>query len=104
MLRKAILIVGAVLLTISVVGVLTGSPGTTAAMIGPAAFGAVLMAAVLVERYIYKPIGNEPPGPGWDKTAERFADPRSGKDVTVYFNPATGQRRYVAEGTADNRV
>jgi hypothetical protein len=101
MLRKAILIVGAVLLTISVVGVLTGRTG---AMIGPAAFGAVLVVAVLVERYIYKPIGNEPPGPGWDKTAERFADPRSGKDVTVYFNPATGQRRYVAEGTADNRV
>jgi hypothetical protein len=99
--RKAILIVGAVLLTISVVGVLTGRTG---AMIGSAAFGAVLVVAVLVERYIYKPIGNEPPGPGWDKTAERFADPRSGKDVTVYFNPTTGQRRYVAEGTADNRV
>jgi len=100
MLRKAILIVGAVLLTISVVGVLTG---TTGAMIGLGAFGAVLVVAVLVERYIYKPIGSEPPGSGWDKTAERFADPRSGKDVTVYFNPATGQRRYVAEGTADNR-
>jgi hypothetical protein len=65
--------------------------------------GALLVTAVLVERYVYKPIGNEPPGPGWDKTAERFADPRSGKEVTVYFNPGTGQRRYVAEGSVNDR-
>jgi hypothetical protein len=102
MLRMGLLVVGAVLLTISLIGVLAGS----VAMIPPATIGALFVLAVLavlVERYIYKPIAEETPGLGWDKTAERFTDPRSGKDVTVYFNPRTGQRRYVAEGSVDGR-
>jgi len=99
MLRMGVLIVGAVLLTISLIGVLAGS----VALIPPAAIGALLVLGVLVERYIYKPIEEATPGLGWDKTAERFTDPRSGKDVTVYFNPRTGQRRYVAEGSVDAR-
>jgi hypothetical protein len=99
MLRMAVLVVGAVLLTISLIGVLAGS----VAMIPPATIGALFLLAVLVERYIHKPIAEETPGLGWDKTAERFTDPRSGKDVTVYFNPRTGQRRYVAEGSVDGR-
>jgi hypothetical protein len=99
MLRAAILVVGAILLTISLIRALAGS----VAMIPPAAIGALLVLAVLVERHIYKPIGEAAPGPGWDKTTERFTDPRSGKDVTVYFNPRTGQRRYVAEGSVDGR-
>jgi hypothetical protein len=37
------------------------------------------------------------PGPGWDRTAEKFADPRTGQTVIVYYNPRTGERRYVAE-------
>ncbi len=58
---------------------------------------AILMFGLLFERYVYKPIRQEPPGAGWDRTEERFADPRSGQDVVVYYNPQTGERRYVAE-------
>ena len=60
--------------------------------------GAITLLGLLSERYIYKPIRAQPPGPEWEMTAERFADPRSGQSVVVYFNPRTGERRYVANG------
>jgi hypothetical protein len=31
-------------------------------------------------------------------TDERFVDPETGRAVTVWIDPATGERRYVAEG------
>ena len=62
-----------------------------------AVFGVVLISpAVLVERWRYKRLGGAHPGSGWIATAERFVDPESGKLVTVYYRPATGERRYVA--------
>jgi hypothetical protein len=58
---------------------------------------ALLLLGLLFERYVYKPTRLEPPGPGWDRTAEKFADPRTGQTVIVYYNPRTGERRYVAD-------
>jgi hypothetical protein len=58
---------------------------------------AILLFGLLSERYVYKPIRPEPPGSGWERTAEKFADPRSGQKIVVYYNPRTGERRYVAE-------
>jgi hypothetical protein len=57
----------------------------------------VALAVLLFERYVYKPIRPDAPGPEWDKTPERFEDPRSGRPVVVYYNPRTGERRYVAD-------
>ncbi len=61
---------------------------------------AILLPGLLFERYVYKPIRPEPPGPGWDRTQEKFVDPRSGQTVVVYYNARTGERRYVAEPAA----
>ena len=44
---------------------------------------------------------HRPLGGGWRPTDERFVDPESGKLVTVWFDPATGERRYVDEAPAD---
>ncbi len=96
MLRLVLLALGVLLMATPLIG--------GAAAILPAAFGALLVLALLIERFIYKPLRLDPPGPGWDRTAERFADPRSGQTVTVYFNPRTGARRYVADGTADEEA
>jgi hypothetical protein len=60
-----------------------------------AVFTAILTLALLFERHVYKPIRPDAPGPGWEKTAERFIDLRTGQSVTVYFNPRTGERRYI---------
>jgi hypothetical protein len=58
--------------------------------------GLVLVAAALVERWRYKRLAGNRPGPEWVATDERFLDPESGRPVTVYYRPATGERRYVA--------
>ena len=69
----------------------------------PMAWPALVVAAALVagtlwERLYYR--GSESGGPGWQPTPERFRDEESGKLVTVWFNPATGERRYVEQGAA----
>ncbi len=56
----------------------------------------LLIVAALFERWRYKRLGGAPAGADWIATAERFVDPESGKLVTVYYRPATGERRYVA--------
>jgi hypothetical protein len=97
MLRAFALILGFVLIAAALIGTMAGGRAIGPGVIGPGVIGVVLVLSLVFERYIYKPIRPEPPGPGWDKTGERFADPRSGRNVAVYFNPRTGERRYVAE-------
>ena len=58
--------------------------------------GFLLSFVALVERWRYKRLGRTRPGPGWVATGERFRDPETGKLVTVYYRPETGERRYVA--------
>ncbi len=38
------------------------------------------------------------PGPPFRLTDERFVDPTSGRQMRVYVDPASGERRYHAEG------
>lgn len=50
----------------------------------------------LFECYQYKPLSDEEPGPGWEKTDETFIDTASGKTVVVYYNSQTGERAYIS--------
>lgn len=70
----------------------------------PPAWPCLLMAGVLAvgvfyERTLARGAG-VPRGAGWAPTAERFRDQESGEMVTVWFNPNTGERRYVEDGAA----
>lgn len=47
---------------------------------------------------IYGQAKGPPKGSNWRPTDERFVDPETHKTVTVWFDPATGERRYVADG------
>ncbi len=58
--------------------------------------GLVLIIGPLIERWRYKPLAEQRPGPDWTATDERFVDPETGRLVTVYYHPASGERRYVA--------
>ena len=78
-----------------------GALVTAALCVFPAAimlavWAAIFLVGLLVERWRYKRLGAAPPGPDWQQTDERFVDPETGKLVTVYFHPATGERRYIA--------
>ena len=73
------------------------------AVIDPAVWPALLMsvlvlAAILFERARYGAVQRPPVESGWQETAERFIDDASGRPITVWFNPATGERRYVDRG------
>ena len=72
------------------------------AFAGPAAlqlvgFGALLLVGTLFERVVYKRVAAGPPSARFQRTPERFRDPTSGEAVTVYADPATGERAYVRE-------
>jgi hypothetical protein len=60
--------------------------------------GLLLIGALLIERWRYKRLTADRPGPGWVVSGERFVDPETGRHVTVYVLPATGERRYVSNG------
>jgi len=57
--------------------------------------GLFLIGAALFERWRYKRLASSRTGPGWLATEARFVGPESGKLVTVYYRPSTGERRYV---------
>jgi hypothetical protein len=63
-----------------------------------ALFGALMMLTAALEP-IYGRANGRPTGSAWQPTDERFVDPESGDLVTVWYDPATGERRYVADET-----
>jgi len=57
--------------------------------------GVIILAGTLFERWRYRRIEKPLDGP-WQRTGEQFIDPATGDPVEVMFDPATGERRYVA--------
>src|SRR6202521_4226486 len=95
MLRSALLILGAVLTAGALFAAVLGWLPLAWHLVIP---GAALLLAMLNElRRRYKPIEPGPPGPGWIETPERFVDPETNDEVTVYYQPSTGERRYVGQ-------
>jgi hypothetical protein len=79
--------------------------GIVAWMVAPGAAGwvalvqgVIILAALAFERYRYKPELDAAPGPGWEQTGEKSVDGDS--VVSVWFNPASGERAYVRERAA----
>ena len=55
----------------------------------------VLLAGILFERRRYGAAQTRPASSAWRETSERFVDDASGRPVAVWYNEATGERRYV---------
>ncbi len=94
MLRNSVIIVGAVCFLGGMIGLFAG--------LFPPAFifvfwGALLIVGTIYERVRYKPLEHTRPGAGWVKTNERFYDDETGKLITVYIQPETGERQYVEQ-------
>ncbi len=95
MLRNIVLVLGATLIATALVAALAGAWGVAGFCL---VWGAILVFGIVYERVAYKTIVDKvPDGKGWTRTAERFVDPKSGRTVTVYVKPITGERSYVAE-------
>jgi len=114
LIRATVGVLGALLMAAGLVGIATGAwvDGAWALLAG-----AVAVVAVALERTRYRseaaersdaapgPGGGEPsvPGAPFRATGEQFVDPTSGQRLRVYINPATGERRYHAEGKGTSR-
>jgi hypothetical protein len=91
MLRSFVIGIGVAALLCGVVAMLAGvPPGFVAAF-----WGATIVLSIVYERFRYKPIEPAAPGAGWTRTPERFIDDETGVPVTVWLDPATGERKYV---------
>jgi hypothetical protein len=99
-------VVRAIVLLIALAEMATGGrfvlEGLRAAGFYLLAMGTVILAAILFERWRYRAASTRAP-PGWQRTDERFEDPQSGETLTVYYDPASGERHYVSEGPAAQR-
>ena len=91
MLRKAVLAFATLLAGIGVYLLLKGITGPGVQSLG---VGIVIMFGTLFERWRYSRNDQRLDG-RWQATGERFADPVTGKDVEVFYDPASGERRYV---------
>ena len=55
----------------------------------------VLLVGIIFERRRYGAAQARPVSSAWRETTERFVDDASGRPVAVWYNEATGERRYV---------
>lgn len=92
-LRTIVLVVAA----IAFAGALAGTLVDVAVWPSLVATG-LLLFGVAFERVRYGAARRRPAGASWQETPERFIDDETGRPVTVWFNPASGERRYVDSG------
>lgn len=98
MLRNILLALGGSLVVVGAMALIGGGRASFAPALIGIVWGGVLVFGILYERYAYKTIVDKiPDGKDWVRTTERFVDEPSGRIVTVYTKPLTGERAYVAE-------
>jgi len=110
--RTGMVVVGLLLMVAGLGLIVAGSFGALAGL-QLFGFGAFLVVIVALERSRYRsdaaersnatpgPGGGEPAGsvePRFRATSEVFIDPTTGHRMRVLVDPASGERRYVAEG------
>ncbi len=92
--RKGLITIGVLVVAIGLAAIASGLVGSSYVFLF---WGAALIVVIVFERFRYKPILRKAPAPGWQRTDERFVDDETGKTVTVYIKPETGERIYVHE-------
>jgi hypothetical protein len=93
MLRSAIVAVGAVCLVGGLLALVLTRTLPAAVFV---VWGAILLLGTLYERVRYKTLLRETPRNAV-RTNERFVDDDTGKTVTVFIDPKTGDRSYVED-------
>jgi hypothetical protein len=92
-LRTWLLVFAGVLALIGALLLVSGVSGPGAYALG---LGGVIVLGTVFERWRYRP-DNARRGADWQPTGERFEDPQTGKTVQVFYDPRSGERRYVNE-------
>jgi len=92
--RKGLITVGVLVIILGIAAILSGIVARSLVFVF---WGAVLIVSLVIERVRYKRLESKRPGPGWERTTERFVDEETGAMVTVYIKPETGERAYVRD-------
>lgn len=103
-LRGCVVLFGAVLVLAGLAGIAL-APARTAGFPGiPALILGVVVVVTAIAEPVYGALVHRPPlSGGWRPSGEKFLDPTSGKPVEVWFDPKTGERRYVDVEGGDDR-
>ena len=91
MLRMVVLVIAGLVAATGAVLLLLG---VTFAGIQALVGGGVIVVGILFERRYHNNTQRGTPGGRWQPTGERFSDPTTGKDVEVFYDPQSGERRY----------
>ena len=94
-LRIVVFAIGVVFLCVAAWDVAAGGPWQAFGWL--AVLGLIFTLGAIYEQVRYKTIDKTKPDANWTETSERFIDNETGNTVTVYYNPATGERRYVTK-------
>ncbi|MGH6870434.1 MAG: hypothetical protein ACREHE_02905 [Rhizomicrobium sp.] len=94
MLRSVVLGIGVLVLAGGVAAIVLGGVPSAFVFV---AWGVLIVAGTLFERFRYKPLETQAPPGNWVRTPERFIDDETGAPVTVWLDPETGERKYVRD-------
>jgi len=92
--RKGLIVIGVLVIILGLAALASGIVSRSLVFVF---WGVVLILSIIFERVTYKRLASKSPGPGWQRTTERFVDEQTGETVTVYIQPETGERTYVKE-------
>ncbi|HKD22934.1 MAG TPA: hypothetical protein VKB71_13045 [Rhizomicrobium sp.] len=92
--RRGLITIGILVIILGIAAILSGIVARSLVFVF---WGAVLIVSLVIERVLYKRLESKRPGPGWERTTERFVDEETGAMVTVYIKPETGERAYVRD-------
>ncbi|MEB0032798.1 hypothetical protein QN372_18780 [Undibacterium sp. RTI2.1] len=93
MLRTTLLFIGSLMTITGLVFILAGNAHAWPLTL----WGTILLAALLLEKWRYRPTATitDLDKGEWQKTDEEFIDPETGALTQVFYQAATGERRYV---------
>lgn len=90
--RTGIGVLGVALLGAGALGWVLGAAPAPGALV----LGGLILLSLLIEGRYRRPAADAPSSTaGWQPTDEIFRDDESGRWLRVWFNPQTGERRYV---------
>ena len=100
MLRAALLVFAGALVLTGGGLLLHDAPRPGAYALG---LGLLIVIGTVFERWRYRPHDGRP-GVGWEPTGERLEDPQSGKILRVFYDPRSGERRYVSDSESPSNT
>lgn len=93
MLRSAIIVVAGLVACAGLALIIQGHLNGGWQML---AGGLIVLVGTVYERWRYRHLEKRP-DVSWEPTGERFIDPSTGSPVEVFYDPRTGERRYVSD-------